>query len=864
MRATAIACVVLAGGSLAFGATIRDDTTSGLIREPTTWDGTVEVVGDVTVDNGFTLTIEPGTRVVFAYRCRLIVDGTLVARGTEADSIVFTIADTAGFGTGTHLAWRGIRFDHVDTANNTSIFEYCRFEYGRAEGSSPHRYGGAVFARGGSRVAISHCEFRHDSAAYGGAVYVDSAAVSIAECRFIGNTAYVGGAVYIYGCDPMVERCLFKNNRGDFGGGLYCLESSPDVFSCVFDGNEARTHGGGMFSNTRSWPQVYGCTFVNNSALVGGGHYTLLETGNTIDIPEIGCSIFWNNGDELGGDDITVARCCVKGGASGTANIDADPLLRDTAAGDYGLRIGSPCIHAGGNPPIGSHDFVGNNRIFDDSMDIGAIEARCEVFNGRYYWHEQWDADTVLVHAKAYVHTGYVLRVSPGTVVMFDSGGVKVRGSLIAQGTKDDSIVFVLPDMTYGFDGISLDTIPLSFFGELPAFAYCRFQGPGPLGRTAGIQVNNCEAPVAISNSVFTGILSNSTRPLTVYGSNVSLSDCVFRANKSLSSRGGAAMFSGCTSGVDIVRCTFINNEAAGGSPMGGAVAFLANTDAGLSECVFEHNAAGLFGGALCVGNAFGSDSSSVKLDRCILTNSSAGCGGAVFLSQGTTLAATNSLFSANTPNGLSPSWAATAIGSWGGTANLANCTFAGNASTAPAVAGWQGTGVTAINSIFWNGGNELAVYDTSTKTVTYSCVQGGDSGTANIDQYPDFVDTLLGDYTLGGNSPCTNSGAADTAGIGIGSFDLAGNPRISGGIVDMGAFEREPAVGSICAPGTPVRLRRDMSQWQVLDLRGRVLGTISGPSTTAARKLSAHGVFLLKGSAPDGSPASPRVIRVP
>ncbi|MBD3243842.1 MAG: hypothetical protein GF331_24840 [Chitinivibrionales bacterium] len=840
------AWLVLFCGSAVLAATVRDDTTSGLIREATTWEGTISVVGNVTVDNGFTLTIEPGTRVEFQNRYRLEVNGALVARGTESDSIVFTIADTAGYGTGTHRAWRGIRFDHTDTANAYSFIEYCRLEYGRAEGSSPDRYGGAVFVRGFSRLAITHSVFRCDSAAYGGAVYLDSANVDIADCRFVDNGAYVGGGVYIFGAAPVVERCLFDANRAEFGGGLYCLQSSPDVYSCVFDGNAARTHGGGMLSNTRSWPQVYGCTFVNNTAREGGGHYTLLETGNTLDKPEIGCSIFWNNGDELGGDEATVTRCCVSGGAGGYLNIDVDPMLRDTAAGDYGLRIGSPCINAGGNPSIGHQDYVGNNRVFDDSMDIGAIEARCEVFNGQYYWHERWDADTVVVHHSVYVDERCALSVEAGTVVLFDSGGVKVRGAVVAQGTEDDSIVFMLPDLPYGFEGFTFDTIPFSFTDIPSEFAYCRFQGPGPIGRTAGLQVRNCVAPLSLSHCVFTGMSTVRNQVLTARSSAVSLTDCVFRGNKALSSgTGGAVCLIECQA-TTIERCVFENNEVAGVNPTGGAL-FIRDTDTHLSECTFAHNVAGLLGGALSLGWFIGDDSSDVVIDRCrFLGNVSENCG--AFCMFGSQVTMTNSLLAGNYASDEAPSFGAPAIGAYGGSIALRNCTITGNTGPETRITLQRGADLTAVNCIFWNGGDEIAALDSATVAVTYSCVQSGHSGTGNLDVHPGFVDSLTGDFSLADTSVCINRGLDDTTGLGIGLFDLAGNARIAELIVDMGAFEHDPAVGIGTVRRTVAAGQRRQECWQVFDLRGRMVGRVDGPSRTVGRYLRTQGVMVLRG----------------
>jgi hypothetical protein len=38
--------------------------------------------------------------------------------------------------------------------------------------------------------------------------------------------------------------------------------------------------------------------------------------------------------------------------------------------------------------------------------------------------------------------------------------------------------------------------------------------------------------------------------------------------------------------------------------------------------------------------------------------------------------------------------------------------------------------------------------------------------------------------------SPCVNAGTPDTTGLGLGDTDIAGNPRIVGSAIDLGAFE--------------------------------------------------------------------------
>ena len=66
---------------------------SGIISTDRTWreiNSPYIVIDDVIMDNGTTLTIEPGVTVKFAGLYSLIVNGTLKAMGTASKPIIFT------------------------------------------------------------------------------------------------------------------------------------------------------------------------------------------------------------------------------------------------------------------------------------------------------------------------------------------------------------------------------------------------------------------------------------------------------------------------------------------------------------------------------------------------------------------------------------------------------------------------------------------------------------------------------------------------------------------------------------------------------------------------------------------------------
>jgi predicted outer membrane repeat protein len=111
------------------------------------------------------------------------------------------------------------------------------------------------------------------------------------------------------------------------------------------------------------------------------------------------------------------------------------------------------------------------------------------------------------------------------------------------------------------------------------------------------------------------------------------------------------------------------------------------------------------------------------------------------------------------------------------------------------------------VNTIFWNNsapvGHEIRMGGATTPSdlsISYSDVQGGEAeifatsgsvvtwGPGMIDVNPDFVSGVEEDLHLKHTSPCRNAG--DNAAPGMYIEDMEEDPRIAGGIVDMGADE--------------------------------------------------------------------------
>ena len=93
------------------------------------------VIGDIQIEEGDSLVIEPGTSVLFMGDYKMEVQGSLIAVGTEQDSIYIT----SGRAVKESNDWDGIIFDYAydHDLNRRAIFQYCNIGYGG--GSNEHR-----------------------------------------------------------------------------------------------------------------------------------------------------------------------------------------------------------------------------------------------------------------------------------------------------------------------------------------------------------------------------------------------------------------------------------------------------------------------------------------------------------------------------------------------------------------------------------------------------------------------------------------------------------------------------------------------------------------------------------------------------
>jgi predicted outer membrane repeat protein len=278
-----------------------------------------------------------------------------------------------------------------------------------------------------------------------------------------------------------------------------------------------------------------------------------------------------------------------------------------------------------------------------------------------------------------------------------------------------------------------------------------------------------------------------------------------------IASNQGGAIYNGAgTSTLNNV--TFAQNRATNN---GGAI-YNNNSTGSITQGSFQQNRAAN-GGAIANEN----QSNSLNLTNVSFTlniaDSTNGAGGAIYNINSFNLQATNATFSRN--NAASSGGAIYQASGTGNFSNtfITNSTFSGNAASSGSALYSQNQagsgGITSFlrNSIIWNnGGIATAIVNSGNGTstgVTNSIVQGGYTGTGNLNVDPLFVDDINHDLRLQSGSPAINAGSnaslpADTRDLdGDGNtteaipFDIARNPRVNGTTVDIGAFEFTPPV---------------------------------------------------------------------
>ncbi|MBN1220132.1 MAG: hypothetical protein JXM69_14485 [Anaerolineae bacterium] len=311
----------------------------------------------------------------------------------------------------------------------------------------------------------------------------------------------------------------------------------------------------------------------------------------------------------------------------------------------------------------------------------------------------------------------------------------------------------------------------------------------------------------ALANTTF---LSNTARSFggglasqtdQVSSSSITLTDVTFTGNETWASGiigTGGGMYH-ASGPATLTRVVFENNVSRN---YGGGFHLENNGSATLNEVSFIGNTADN-GGGICIGIESTPDNSTLTLTRGVFIHNRAWFAGSGMMQAHGDSTLVDVMFSQNTVDTYGGG-----VSIYDGTATLLGVTMANN------TAGLDGGGLyvynngnaTLANSILW--GNSATqdgdqIQNDGTLDITYSDIQESGGGGNNLDADPLFIDAANDDLRLSYLSPAIDAGNSLSVTTGI---DLAGNPRIVGAAVDMGAYELAGPIITLQKSVTPTQ----------------------------------------------------------
>jgi len=256
-------------------------------------------------------------------------------------------------------------------------------------------YAGGIYCTGSAHPAISNCTFSTNATVKlpdgrggldGGAVYCYNSPAAISNCSFTNNTARSGGAIYTNASSLSISGCTFSANAaGSSGGAVTVWGGTPTIAGCLFYDNAANYSGGAISCEHYAQPTISKVTFSRNTAVMYGGGGIACNGTST---PTVENNILWDNVPteiKVFSGTPAVTYCDVKGGWTGTGNLNADPLFADPDQNDFHLKstagrwdpaanggaggwvidtVTSPCIDAG-DPTDNATNEPGTNPVLD-------------------------------------------------------------------------------------------------------------------------------------------------------------------------------------------------------------------------------------------------------------------------------------------------------------------------------------------------------------------------------------------------------------------------------------------------------------------------------------------------------------------
>jgi hypothetical protein len=707
------------------------------------------------------------------------------------------------------------------------------------------------------------------SSSKGGAI-TNAGTLALNNCTLAGNSVSAsgaGGAIQNSGQLTLKGCTLFANNGGLAGA----INNSTvcTLQNCTFSGNHATANNGGAIDNAfNATLNILQCTFSGNTTVAGGGaidnHTSQINLTNSIlagnSASVAGADIYNPSGSTINAGGSNIVQVLYNAGTvvGGNTILAVNPLLG--ALANYGgptltllPQTGSPAINAGGNDAATGipTDQRGRLRLSGGTVDIGAVEIQSPSVSTLYASGATTNAATLNgsvnplgITTTAYFQYGLTTNygnsagvINPGTGNSAVPYSVLISGLAAATTYNFRAVASTADGLTYGTNfsfstpsSASLTNVVLNTNDTGAGSLRNAVAGTAPGGfvtfaaNLSGQTITLTSGQIALNNSVnidasalASGISINGNASDRIFAVDVSANVVLnaltlTNAYEGSGNWGGAIVNNGT---LALNNCTLAGNSV-DGSSAGGAIQN--DGQLTLSGCALFANT-GAFAGAI-------NNNAVCTLQNCNFFGNSAtnGNGGAIDSAYNATLNILHCTFSGNNTVG-----GGGAIDNYISQLYITNTIIAGNIGYGNDVYNWSDTTITF-------GGSNIVQGLISDGTVV-----GGSSILA--------VNPLLGPLANNGGptlsqllqsgSPAINAGV-NSAASGL-ATDQRGQPRLSGGVVDIGAVEMQPAE----SPYYPVTTTADSGPHS---LRYAVANIPFGGIITFAPNLSGQTILLTSG----------------
>ena len=302
-----------------------------------------------------------------------------------------------------------------------------------------------------------------------------------------------------------------------------------------------------------------------------------------------------------------------------------------------------------------------------------------------------------------------------------------------------------------------------------------------------------------LNNVTITSNSSTAGGGICFEGSNAILEYVIISNNDAVSIGGGILCVE--NSSPSLINVTISDNSVLNAEAWGGGICCMTYSSPILENVTISNNSGDVGGGILCM------DNSNPSLENVAISGNSAFVGGGINCSLNSNPDLINVIITGNSAD----EWGG-GISCFDACPSLVNVTLSNNtANEGSGIYCRENSAPELTDCIFWNNSPVEIYFDLegtpNTIAISYSDIQGGEAGIVtnnngtvnwlegNIDEDPLFVGTGEHPFSIQDLSPCVNAGTSDTTGLNLPEFDLAGNPRVYGGRIDMGAYENQNVV---------------------------------------------------------------------